>query len=803
MKKFVLLLIALFVIGMSNSIQAQRKAFGWVECYQGYQEREAEHQRFLDSLVAAGVDIDVLVPVDPNEIVGTSGYDAVNSELLKQWVSSTQSLPYTIYFENDPEVATAAAQRVEVRHQIHALGNLATFGIGTFGFGEHVFSVDGSPFNYQKRLDLTESMGIYVDVVAGVDVVHNEVFWIFQSIDPATGLAPLGAEQGFLPVNDENHSGEGFVTFAVKPKTLACSTGDIITASASIVFDVNEAISTNVWSNTIDALPPVTHLTGNETEDDEILLQFSGNDDEGGCGIKQYKLYVSDNYAPFKLYDVYLIGTEPTFPTEYNHCYRFYSLGEDNVGNVEELKSEPDFEYGNYNLSVAVAAMPEEGGTVTGAGTFVYDSQVTVTAVPSAEYVFSRWTVNGSPVSDNPTYTFSIHEDVELVAQFELANLVVAQYDLYQGWNWWSTYIHLDGESGLAQLEESLDAKGEYIKSQRNGFVSSDGEEWYGNLRDLNSKNMYMIQTSEPVQLAMSGLLIDASAFPIDIHSGWNWVGYPLSTSHSVNDALSLLEANEGDALKSKTQICIYDGEDGWFGTLRNMIPGQGYMLNAQNEHTLVYNTNYRGGLETEIKAKSHWSSKAFNYADNMCVVAAVELDGEELHSESYQVAAFCNGTSLGSTPLLYNARRDRYFALLLVPGEEGMKIDFRLYKTEIDYEYPEPAKETYLFAINDMVGSLDEPVTLHFGINRCAEESAPLRLFPNPVKKNGLVRLDIPETSSNVRVEIYNVLDVLVNTKTFAGNCFNVGDALSSGTYILRVDNGAGQVYYGKLIVE
>ena len=83
--------------------QDKRKAFGWVNCYQGYQEREAEKQRILDSLKAAGIDIEVLLASDPNEIIGTTGYDDPNSTDTLRWVSATQSLPYTIYFENNPE----------------------------------------------------------------------------------------------------------------------------------------------------------------------------------------------------------------------------------------------------------------------------------------------------------------------------------------------------------------------------------------------------------------------------------------------------------------------------------------------------------------------------------------------------------------------------------------------------------------------------------------------------------------------------------------------------------------------------
>ena len=118
------LALTVLMLALSNYLQAQ------VQCYQGYQDLDDLTQEELDALAAAGIDIEVLRSSDPNEIIGTSGYLAIIGEDTIHWVSATQSLPYTIYFENDPDFATAAAQRVEVRHQIHALGNLATFGIG-------------------------------------------------------------------------------------------------------------------------------------------------------------------------------------------------------------------------------------------------------------------------------------------------------------------------------------------------------------------------------------------------------------------------------------------------------------------------------------------------------------------------------------------------------------------------------------------------------------------------------------------------------------------------------------------------
>jgi hypothetical protein len=42
--------------------------------------------------------------------------------------------------------------------------------------------------------------------------------WNFTAIDPETGEFTEDPLAGFLPPNDTNHAGEGFVKFSVKPK---------------------------------------------------------------------------------------------------------------------------------------------------------------------------------------------------------------------------------------------------------------------------------------------------------------------------------------------------------------------------------------------------------------------------------------------------------------------------------------------------------------------------------------------------------------------------------------------------------
>jgi len=282
--------------------------------------------------------IEVDCSIDPNEIVGPGGYGE------NRWVSVNDHLGYTVRFENDPEFATAPAQEVVITVPIDPSVNMYSMRLGDFGFGDFVFPLGTGISYYDERHDIIDSLNIYVDVIAGLDVNTRLAFWIFKSIDPATGLPPNDPDVGFLLVNDSiTHRGEGFVSLRMEPD-LTAVTGDSILVAAEIVFDINDPIETNTWENTIDAFPPSSTVDSIAPVIDTVSFQltFSGQDDTGGCGINSFLLYFSKDNGPFYLYGEYPEGSPANFTGLENSSYQFFSLAKDNVGNIEPMKNTAD-----------------------------------------------------------------------------------------------------------------------------------------------------------------------------------------------------------------------------------------------------------------------------------------------------------------------------------------------------------------------------------------------------------------------------------------------------------------------------
>ena len=79
------------------------------------------------------------------------------------------------------------------------------------------------------------------------------------------------------------------------------------------------------------------------------------------------------------------------------------------------------FEIERMTVSTSVSGH----GTTTGAGTYDYGQTCTLTATPETGYDFVRWTIGGEEISTNPSYSFTVTEDVSITAVFIIQTFTV------------------------------------------------------------------------------------------------------------------------------------------------------------------------------------------------------------------------------------------------------------------------------------------------------------------------------------------------------------------------------------------
>lgn len=106
-------------------------------------------------------------------------------------------------------------------------------------------------------------------------------------------------------------------------------------------------------------------------------------------------------------------------------------------GGVKTTPAKSTFELepvDNSTTYEVTTGVNEEGyGTTTGAGLYHYNENVTVTATPSDEnrYEFVNWTKGGVEVSKSSTYSFTVTEKVDLVANFKVKEFTVEFFNLF------------------------------------------------------------------------------------------------------------------------------------------------------------------------------------------------------------------------------------------------------------------------------------------------------------------------------------------------------------------------------------
>ena len=130
----------------------------------------------------------------------------------------------------------------------------------------------------------------------------------------------------------------------------------------------------------------------------------------------------------------YTSGQSCTVTATANAGYTFTNWTEG--GNVASTNASYTFNVtGNRTLvanfalntySITATANPTAGGTVTGAGTYNQGASCTLTATANTGYTFSNWTENGSVVSTNADYTFTVEGARTLVANFTLNSYTIA-----------------------------------------------------------------------------------------------------------------------------------------------------------------------------------------------------------------------------------------------------------------------------------------------------------------------------------------------------------------------------------------
>ncbi len=281
-------------------------------------------------------------PSDPEDKFGPTGFDPVGTprDQLDRYITLGTPISYRIDFW-DAENATGTVCDVWAYDQLDPDLNWRTFGFTSVGFTNWTVPLDGAP-SFEVYVDTRPDMDYIVRITGDFNYETGNVTLEYHTLDPVTLETPEDPLAGFLPPITSNEI--GWFAFTVKPDD-GLATSTTIENQARVKFDNLEffpAPPEGPWVNTIDAGAPSSSVSVSLVNGTEMVCTFSGSDDSGGSGIKDFTIYLSDNGSAYQPALNHVKTSPLTLYGVPGHTYTFYSVARDNVGNIESAPVSPD-----------------------------------------------------------------------------------------------------------------------------------------------------------------------------------------------------------------------------------------------------------------------------------------------------------------------------------------------------------------------------------------------------------------------------------------------------------------------------
>ena len=239
--------------------------------------------------------------------------------------------------------------------------------------------------------------------------------------------------------------------------------------------------------------------------------------------------------------------------------------------------------YKAKTYTVTLSANPAEGGEVSGAGEYEYDSYITISATPNEGYYFVRW----SDDDTNQSRDFWITEDINLTAYFELIDVPVYIYATDGG-----SVTGVDENAypyGTQLTFEAVPAPGyEFVKwSDEN----TDNPRTITITEEINSlypifelKNVVFTNETD-LEFATYGHL--TYQLTMD-ENRWYWISLPFSVNI---DAIEVIGGN-GKGTSEDLVLTEYDaqtranyGKGGWQNVqFAELTANQGYVIGPKDD---------------------------------------------------------------------------------------------------------------------------------------------------------------------------------------------------------------------------
>ena len=311
---------------------------------------------------------------------------------------------------------------------------------------------------------------------------------------------------------------------------------------------------------------------------------------------------------------------------------------------------------------------------------------------------------------------------------------VYPEIQIQNGWQWVSPYVYQEG----SEAGDLHTADGPYqdwvtnyiveIRSQEDLLYNDPTIGVFGDIHFLDfTTGMYKVKSKSTTPFVLTlgqpnkfmNWRIARDNDGPSLKYGYNWIVYPYEFALNFSEVAGSINPEDGDMIICKNGDFVeYDGNE-WAGNAITFNPGEGYMYyynGADNKQFNFYFNIYenipacydnaapvKGEIEFTPRATARemgWDIDASRFADNMCIVASIDLNQDSRYLFGAFVGDECRGTG--------SMVRDG-IAFISAAGKSGEKVSFRLVDTQTGETFN--INETMNFRLK--AGSLKAPVSL------------------------------------------------------------------------------------------
>lgn len=554
----------------------------------------------------------VWIAMDPNDIHGylsESGSHYIRQEIQNMW--------YEIEFENDSTLATAAARTIIVRDTLDATKfDLNSLAARSVTIGDKRLDLNGEQ-TFARTLDLRPEIYVIAQVEQDYDPATGIIQWTIQSLDPMTMEPTDDPNQGVLPVN-YNGNGVGFIDYSIDLKE-AFADGTEISNRVGIIFDLEEPVITDTWTNTVDAVKPISHIEEVTPVADSLSFSFVSEDNRSG--VWYHSLYYRNDSTDMQWQVKKPQITENSLMLFFDdfQTTEYLVMAVDSAGNIEEKEMVAEYTY--YYEGPGPASQTN----LLTQGWNWWSTYVEMNNVDGLGMLQNSLGHNGLTIKSQNDFTDNYYQDMG------------EDY-------WYGSLESIHNEQGyLINVADacSVTMTGSAAIPALHPITIQPNWNWIG----------YPVAVPQTVANALSGFnpmpddVVKGQSDFTSYYEGFGW--YP------------------DDFMLVPGQSYLYFSNANAGKTLTYASGSRG------------------GALKSRKLGATYWNNNVHAYADNLSVMAVVKVDSVEQRDEHLELGAFVNGECRGSVRLRYFAPLDRYYAMLTVSGQEGDLVGFRLIHSE------------------------------------------------------------------------------------------------------------------------